>query len=133
MMTMMTMTMITIIDIIQFAIVFACVVHRLQRLEAKEEILLKGHSEKMSLQNRILDLERRLSDMSDKTTMIAAESNYKVTNQHNHSHPHRYLNDPRLCEHTPHTGRHPCEGEREQPRFAGEDVSEDKAAEPDTD
>ena len=53
--------------------------------------MLKGHSEKMSLQNRILDLERRLSDMSDKTNMIAAESNYKVSPSHtSKTSPHRH-------------------------------------------
>lgn len=52
----------------------------LQRLEVKEEIILKSQSEKSFLQNKIIDLERKLHEFSDKNAMIQQESHYKVDN-----------------------------------------------------
>ncbi len=50
----------------------------LQRLEIKEEIILKHQSEKQFLQNKVIDLERKIADMGDKTALIQHESNFKV-------------------------------------------------------
>ena len=50
----------------------------LQRLEIKEEIIIKHQSEKQFLQNKVIDLERKIADMGDKTALIQHESNFKV-------------------------------------------------------
>jgi plectin len=50
----------------------------LQRLEIKEEIIIKHQSEKQFLQNKVIDLERKIADIGDKTALIQHESNFKV-------------------------------------------------------